>query len=56
MLQVEKAERREEAVAVAVVTLIRQGADDKYLLLQRPKEGLLAGEGCIFSAVHTAIA
>ena len=30
-------------MAVAVVTLTQQGAGDKYLLLQRPKEGLLAG-------------
>ena len=44
--QVDKAERREERVAVAVVTLAQQGGADKYLLLQRPKEGLLAGGVC----------
>ena len=42
--QVEKAQRREETVAVAVVTLTQVGNVDKYLLLQRPKDGLLAGE------------
>ncbi len=52
--QVDKAERREECVTVAVVTLGQQGAGDQYLLLQRPKEGLLAGGDYKPSAVHPA--
>ena len=47
----EKAERREETVAVAVVTLTQTGSEEKFLLLQRPKDGLLAGEQfCQFCA------
>ena len=52
--QVEKSERREESVAVAVVTLRQQSADDKFLLLQRPKEGLLAGRHRKTQAQHDA--
>ena len=39
-------------MAVAVVTLTQAGVDDKYLLLQRPKEGLLAGKHTM-PACHT---
>ncbi|GAB4814983.1 hypothetical protein N2152v2_002029 [Parachlorella kessleri] len=48
--KVEKAERREVTVAVAVVQLVAPGsdaaavADAKFLLVQRPKDGLLAGK------------
>lgn len=47
--QVEKAERREETVAVGVVQLVPPGrqpqdlASSSFLLTQRPKSGLLAG-------------
>ena len=50
LLQVEKAERREVTVAVAVVQLVPQGGDAaavidaNFLLVQRPKDGLLAGK------------
>ncbi len=51
-LQVEKAEKREETVAVAVVQLVPPGtsvsgavglAASRFLLVQRPPSGLLAG-------------
>ena len=37
---------------MAVVTLAHQGAGDKYLLLQRPKEGLLAGGDSMPPLLH----
>ena len=47
-LQVEKAKKREETAAVAVLELMLPGGPSrsKFLLLQRPKEGLLAGVCC----------
>lgn len=46
-LQVEKAKKREETAVVAVVELLSAGkpSGSKFLLLQRPKDGLLAGVG-----------
>lgn len=50
--QVEKAEKREETVAVAVVAVVPRGAPasgaaaqaaSRFLLVQRPSSGLLAG-------------
>ena len=40
---------------MAVVTLAQQGAGDMYLLLQRPKEGLLAGGDFIPLVTHFAM-
>ena len=39
-----KASKREEVLAVAVLTVSRKGIADKWLLVKRPKEGLLAGQ------------
>ena len=46
VLQVEKAKKREETAAVAVLEALSSGgpSSSKFLLLQRPKDGLLAGE------------
>ena len=39
-----KASKREEVLVVAVLTDTRRGVADKWLLVKRPKEGLLAGQ------------
>lgn len=46
-LQTEKAKKREDTAAVAVVELLpgAGASGSKFLLLQRPKDGLLAGPG-----------
>jgi hypothetical protein len=50
--QVEKAKRSEQSVAVCVLEMHGPGDSKKpsrqYLLVQRPKEGLLAGEAGFF--------
>ena len=51
-IQVEKAKRSEQSVAVCVLEMHGPGNSEKpsrqYLLVQRPKEGLLAGEAGFF--------
>lgn len=39
-----KTSKREEVLAVAVLTVSRKGLADKWLLVKRPKDGLLAGQ------------
>lgn len=58
-IQVEKAKRSEQSVAVCVLEMCGSGdakvPSRQYLLVQRPKEGLLAGEAeGFYTVIHTS--